>query len=67
MYMEGTWDEATKTANFKGKTTDPTTGKEMDIRQTFAIVNDNTQKMEMFMNHEGQEFKTMEITFTRAK
>ena len=67
MYMEGTWDDATKTANFKGKTTDPTTGKEMDVRQTFAIVNDNTQKMEMFMNHEGQEFKTMEITFTRAK
>lgn len=67
MYMEGTWDDATKTATFKGKTTDPTTGKEMDVKQTFAIINDNTQKMEMFMNHEGQEFKTMEITFTRAK
>jgi len=67
MYLEGTWDNATKTATFKGKTTDPTTGKDMDIKQTFAIVNDNTQKMEMFMNQDDQEFKTMEITYTRAK
>ena len=67
MYMEGTWDDATKTAIFKGKTTDPMTGKEMDVKETFAIINDNTQKMEMFMNMGGQEMKTMEITFTRAK
>ena len=67
MYMEGTWDDATKTVTFKGKTTDPMTGKEMDVKETFAIINDNTQKMEMFMNMGGQEMKTMEITFTRAK
>lgn len=67
MSMEGTWDEATKTATFKGKCTDPSNGKEMDVKEIFAIINDNTQKMEMFMNHEGKEFKTMEITFTRAK
>ena len=67
MYMEGTWDNATKMATMKGKTTDPATGKEMDVKQTFAIVNDNTQKMEMFMTQDGQEFKTMEITLTRAK
>ncbi|THU41975.1 DUF1579 domain-containing protein [Niastella caeni] len=67
MYMEGPWDNATKTATLKGKTTDPMTGKEMDVRQTFNVVNDNTQKLEMFMTQDGKEFKTMEIIFTRAK
>ena len=67
MYMEGTWDDATKSANFKGKSTDPATGKEMDIREVFTIVNDNTQKMEMYCTQNGQEMKSMEIVFTRAK
>jgi hypothetical protein len=67
MHMEGTWDDATKSATFKGKCTDPVTGKEMDVKEIFTIVNDNSQKMEMFMMHEGQEMKTMEIVFTRAK
>lgn len=67
MYMEGTWDDASKSATMNGKTTDPMTGKEMDVKQTFTVVNDNTQKMEMFMTQDGQEFKTMEITFTRSK
>jgi hypothetical protein len=67
MYMEGAWDEATKSANLKGKATDPMTGKEMDIREVFTIVNDNTQKMEMYCTQNGQEMKTMEIVFTRAK
>jgi hypothetical protein len=67
MYMEGTWDDATKTANFKGKSTDHMTGKEMDIREVFTVVDDNTQKMEMYMTQGGQEMKTMEIKFTRSK
>ena len=67
MYMEGTWDPASKSATFKGKSPDPTTGKEMDIKQVFTAVDDNTQKLEMFMTQEGQEFKTMEIMLTRAK
>lgn len=67
MYLEGPWDNATKSATFKGKTTDPTTGKEMDVKEIFTVVNDNTHKLEMFMTQDGQEFKTMEITFTRMK
>jgi hypothetical protein len=47
--------------------TDPSTGKEMDVKQTFTVVNDNTQKMEMFMTQDGKEFKTMEIMLTRTK
>jgi hypothetical protein len=66
-YMEGPWDNATKSASLKGKMTDPATGKEMDVKQTFTVVNDNSQKMEMFMTQDGQEFKTMEIVLTRMK
>jgi hypothetical protein len=67
MYMEGTWDEASKSATFKGKTVDPGTGKDMDVREVFTVLNDNSQKLEMFMNMNGQEMKTMEIMFTRMK
>ncbi len=68
MIMEGNWDEKTKTLHTKGKQTDPMSGKDMDIRETFQIIDDNTQKIEMFMTPVGgKEFKTMEILFTRKK
>lgn len=68
MVMEGAWDDKTKTLNLKGKQTDPTTGKEMNVREIFTVVDDNTQKMEMFMTPSGgKEFKSMEIVFTRKK
>lgn len=67
MYMEGTWDDGSKSATLKGKTPDPMTGKEMDVKQVFTLVDDNTQKMEMFMNQNGQEIKTMEIMLTRMQ
>lgn len=66
MFLEGTWDEATKTINLKGKSTDPMTKASMDVRETFTIVDANTQRMEMFSNGmDGKEFKTMEIVFKR--
>jgi hypothetical protein len=67
MYMEGSWDNATKSATLKGKTTDPATGKEIPVREIFKIVDDNTQTMEMYMTVDGKEFKSMEVTFKRAK
>lgn len=68
MVMEGNWDDKTKTMNAKGRQTDPATGKEMQVRETFQIIDDNTHKMEMFMTPAGgKEFKSMEITFTRKK
>lgn len=68
MNMEGTWDAATQTVNFKGTGTDPMTGNSMPVRETFKIVDDNTQVMEMYVpGPDGKEFKTMEIKFTRHK
>lgn len=65
MFMEGKWDEKTKTIHFTGKTTDPSTGKDIPVRETFTWIDSNKQKMEMFMTQDGKEFKNMEIIFTR--
>ena len=65
MFMEGKWDDKTKTIHFTGKTTDPATGKDLPVRETFTWIDNNKQKMEMFMTAEGKEFKNMEIIFTR--
>ena len=68
MLMEGTWDDATKSIAFKGTCTDPSSGNVMNVRETFKIIDDKTQMMEMYMpGPDGKEFKTMEIKFTKAK
>ncbi len=68
MVLEGTWDEKAKALNLKGKQIDPATGKEMAVREKFTVIDDNTQKMEMFVTPEGmQEYKNLEIVFTRKK
>jgi hypothetical protein len=66
MFMEGTWDESTKTIHFKGKCVDPMSGQDMAVREEYTIIDDNTQKMEMFMTMPGQpEMKSMEIILKR--
>lgn len=68
MVMKGTWDEATRTINFKGTSTDPGTKKDMEVRETFKLVDDNTQDLDMYVKMpDGSEFKTMHIRFTRKK
>lgn len=67
IYMEGPWDNTSKTINLKGKTTDPMTGQVTDIRQAMKFVDDNTQIMEQYGLKDGKEYKTMEIKFTRKK
>jgi hypothetical protein len=68
MVLKGPWDEATKTMNLKGRMTDPGTTAEVDVRETFKIIDDNTQEMEMFvMMPDGKEFKTMNIKYARKK
>lgn len=67
MYLEGKWNEATKSAELKGKATDPMSGKVLDIRQVLKVVDDNTQVMEQYTIQDGKEFKSMEIKFIRKK
>jgi hypothetical protein len=63
--MRGTWDPAGKTINFTSTTVDPMTGKDMNVRETFTLVDNNTQMMTMYMTQDGKEYKNMEIKLTR--
>lgn len=66
MYMEGTYDAASKTMSCSGKQVDPVSGKDMDVRQTLTFVDNDHQTMEMFMTPVGgKEYKNMEIKYTR--
>jgi len=68
MLLKGPWDEATKTVTLKGRMTDAGTKGDVDVKETFKIIDDNTQEMEMFMvMPDGKEFKTMNIRYTRKK
>lgn len=65
MNLEGKWDPATKSINFTGVAVDPATGKDMNVKETFTIVDNNTQKLEMYVVNDGKESKTMEIMLKR--
>lgn len=68
MVLKGPWDEATKTVSLKGRMVDPGTTGDVDVRETFKIIDDNTQEMEMFvMMPDGKEFKTMNIKYVKKK
>ncbi|HEX9510261.1 MAG TPA: DUF1579 domain-containing protein [Puia sp.] len=65
MTLEGPWDDNSKSVTLLGKSVDPMTGKDMNVRQVFKIIDDNAQQLDMYMQMNGQEFKTMEIKLTR--
>ncbi len=68
MYMEGSWDEATKTVVFTGRMTDPASGKEVGVRQVFKIIDDDTHEVTQYQqDKDGKEFKSMYIKLTRKK
>lgn len=68
MYMDGTYDEATKTISFSGECVDPMTKKPKKMRQTYAVVDKDTRKMESFdTTPDGKEYKSMEIVMKRKK
>jgi len=70
MMMEGTWDNATKTMTMTGSMPDICRpGKECNMKEVLTMVDDNTQRMEMYGPDPktGKEFKTMEIVMTRKK
>jgi hypothetical protein len=68
MVLEGPWNESGKSVELRGKMVDPNTGKDLDVREVFRVVDANTQVMEMYHpSPDGKEFKTMEIRYTRTK
>ncbi|MDB5252068.1 MAG: hypothetical protein JWP27_1237 [Flaviaesturariibacter sp.] len=68
MNMEGTWDEATKTINFTGKAVNPKTYREENVRETFTIMDDDHQLLQMYSRDaDGKEYKSMQIHYTKQK
>jgi hypothetical protein len=67
MMMEGTYDKTSKTLTLTGNMLDPMTGKSMDIKEVITYQSEDKNTFEMYMMMEGQEFKTMEIVYTRNK
>lgn len=65
MKLEGTWDSTTHTVNLKGTMVDPMSGKDIECRETFTMIDDNNQKLEMYCTQQGKEMKTMEILYKR--
>ena len=62
---KGTYDEATKTINSVGTSVDPMTKTEITFREAIRIIDDNHQVLEMYMDYQGEEFKSMEVEYTR--
>lgn len=67
MMMEGTWNDATKSCTMTGKMTDPVKGGLTDAKQVFTVIDDNTQKLEMYGYKDGVEYKSMEIIYKKSK
>ncbi len=66
MYLEGTYDSASRTLNYKGTSTDPI-GKEIKVREAIKIIDHDNSLFEMFTEQDGKETKSMEIKYTRKK
>jgi len=62
---KGTYDESIKILTMNGTMVDPFTKQEMNIKTVMKIVDDSHHLFEMYLNYEGQEFKSMEIEFVR--
>jgi hypothetical protein len=68
MLGEGPWDEASKSITLRGKMVDPSTGKEINFRELFKVIDNDHQTLEMFCaGPDGKEFRTMEVKYTRTK
>jgi hypothetical protein len=65
MFLTGKWDPSSQSINLSGSMVDPMSGKDIPVRETYKIVDDNTQVLEMYSTMAGKDFKNMEIKFTR--
>jgi len=68
VYMNGTYDETTKTLNLKGHQTDFLTGKDSEIREEMTMIDNDSYSMTMYgTGMDGKEAKFMEGVFKRKK
>lgn len=65
MVASGPFDETTKTITLTGKMVDPITGKDLPVKEVIKPIDENHQLFELYMEHDGKEFKSMEIEYIR--
>jgi hypothetical protein len=65
--LTGPWDAASKSIMLSGTEFDPMSGKDIAVKETMQFIDDNTQKIQMFINSGKGDFKSMEINITRSK
>ncbi len=66
MYLEGKYDEDTETFTFTGTVTDPM-GNDYRVREIVKHIDDDNTFFEMYMEQFENEFKSIEINYTRKK
>ena len=65
---EGSWDATTRTINFTGRMMDPALAEEMEVRETYTIIDKDHHLMQMYgKGEDGKECKTMQIHYRRKK
>jgi hypothetical protein len=63
---KGKYDESTSSITMNGTMVDPMSKQELKIKQILKFLDDDHQFIEMYIDYNGQEFKSMEIEFTRS-
>lgn len=62
---KGRYDESSNSITMNGTMVDPMSKQEMNIRVVLKYLDNDHNMMEMFITHNGEEFKSMEIEFVR--
>ena len=65
MLLKGQLDKDTLT--LRGSMLDPASGKDMQVKEVFTKLSEDSHKFEMFMVVDGKDIKNMEINYTRKK
>jgi hypothetical protein len=66
VYMTGNYDTTSKILTLKGTQTDPSTGKDADIREVMKVIDNNNYTMEMYgTGPDGKEVKFMDAVYKR--
>ena len=63
---KGKYDENTNSIIMNGTMVDPMSKQEMNIKQVLKFLDNDHQLLEMYLDYNGQEIKSMEIEFTRS-
>ncbi len=68
LLQEGDFDKAKNALSFRGQYIDPVSGREVKTRSVTTIASKDRHVIEMFETlPSGEEVKSLEVTYTRAK